>query len=67
MSSLLPRDGQTIIFSVVPPMSYATPGIRYRVSRGPKDRDFHLTNVATGSSTYERPAAMAASSWAEAA
>lgn len=56
MPLTLPENGSEIIFSTVPLSSYATAGTRYRVQiRGTGRKAYvHLTNVLTGSGTFDR-------------
>lgn len=52
----LPSHGSVIVFEVLPLSSWATVGERYRVNvRGAGRKAYvHLTNVRTGSSTFDR-------------
>ena len=47
----LPHDGARIVFDVVPFGSYAKPATAYLVGRS--GNTIHLTNVATGSGTFD--------------
>lgn len=58
-----PKHGQVITFTKVPPGSYCSVGVAYRVDR-PKDKgDFRFENVARGSATHDRPWAVKMSEW----
>ena len=63
-----PQDGQVIVFSAVPPASYCTPGVAYRVEapRTPRE-NYRFVNVARGSSTYDPQWAVRQSAWSAAA
>ena len=64
MTNQLPQNGQTIIFISTPAGSYLTAGEAYRVEHnGKKGHDFRFVSVARGSSTYDRPHAVARSEW----
>lgn len=62
-----PKHGQTVVFSKVPPGSYCSAGVAYRVDRAKDKGDFRFERIATGSATYDRPWAVAMSVWSEAA
>jgi len=58
-----PQNGQIVVFTVVPTGSYARPGEVYRVKHnGKKGHEFCFVS-ADGSSTYDRPWAVARSQW----
>ena len=64
MTNQLPQNGQVIIFTIVPAGSYLTAGEAYRVEHnGKKGHDFRFVSVARGSSTYDRPPAVARAEW----
>lgn len=63
-TSQTPKHGQIIAFTVVPTGSYTRPGEAYRVEHnGKKGHDFRFVSVERGSSTYDRPWAVARSQW----
>jgi hypothetical protein len=60
----LPKNGQIIIFTKVPPGSYCRAGEAYRVEHnGKKGHDFRFVSVDRGSSTYDRPHMVACAQW----
>lgn len=59
----MPQHGQTIVFAKVPVGSYCSPGVAYRVDRPKAKGAFRFERVATGSSTYDQPWAVAQSEW----
>ena len=63
-----PQDGQVIVFSAVPPASYCSPGVAYRVEapRSPRD-SYRFVNVVRGSSTHDPQWAVRMAAWSEAA
>jgi hypothetical protein len=62
-----PQHGQIIVFSKVPPGSYCTAGVAYRVDRPKnKGRYYRFENVAQGSATTDAAWAVAQASWTEA-
>ena len=64
MTNQLPQNGQIVTFTVVPTGSYLTAGEAYRVEHnGKKGHDFRFVSVARGSSTYDRPHAVARAEW----
>jgi hypothetical protein len=64
MTNQLPQNGQVIIFTVTPIGSYTRAGEAYRVEHnGKKSHDFRFVSVARGSSTYDRPHAVARAEW----
>lgn len=68
MTNQLPKNGQTIIFTVCPIGSYVKAGEAYLVQHnGKKGHDFRFVSVERGSSTYDRPWAVARSQWQVAA
>lgn len=58
-----PKHGQTVVFSKVPPGSYCSAGVAYRVDRHGDKGDFRFVNVERGSSTVDRPWAVGMSAW----
>lgn len=67
----LPQHGQVIVFDRLPAGSYCRPGEAYRVDRptirGKVSKDFRFVSIATGSSSYSRPALVAEAAWHAAA
>jgi len=63
MTNHLPQNGQVIIFTSAPAGSYVTAGEAYRVDRPKNKGDFRFVSVARGSSTYDRPYAVARAEW----
>jgi hypothetical protein len=59
----LPVHGQIIRFSKVPQGSYCSQNTDYRVERPRNKGDFTFVRVSTGSSTFDRPWAVARAEW----
>ncbi len=58
-----PQHGQIITFQVTPAGSYCRTGEVYRVERPKNKGEFRFVSVARGSSTYDRPWAVARAQW----
>lgn len=60
----VPQNGQVVVFTVVPTGSYCRAGEAYRVEHNGKNgHDYRFVSVVRGSSTYDRPWAVARSQW----
>lgn len=59
----LPQNGHVVIFLRVPAGSWCSAGESYRVDRPDDKGDFRFVSVARGSSTYDRPWAVAKAEW----
>lgn len=58
-----PAHDQVVVFSKVPPASYVSAGVAYRVDRPRTKGAFRFVNVATGGSTSDPAWAVARSEW----
>lgn len=58
-----PVHNQVVVFTKVPPASYVTAGVAYRVDRPKAKGAFRFVNVATGGSTSDPAWAVARSEW----
>jgi hypothetical protein len=63
VTHLLPPHGQTIIFLQVPPGSYCKPNKAYRVERSDNVGDFRFVNDRNGTGIFDKPSAVAHSTW----